>query len=322
MSKGNVVELKKPAGVCDPVTEVLRRGAQQLLAQAIEAEVEAFLANYQGLTLDNGHRRVVRNGYLPEREIQTGIGPVAVKMPKVRDRGKAKGGRKVQFTSKILPPYLRRTKSIEDLIPWLYLKGISTGDFTEALAALLGKDAPGLSASTVSRLKEVWKKDLAAWQRRDLSRKRYVYFWADGIHFKVRLDQAKQCILVIIGADEKGNKELVGIWDGFRESEQSWKELLLDLKRRGLKIGPKLAVGDGGLGFWKALPLVYGQTRAQRCWVHKTANVLNKLPKGSQKQAKQRLHEIWMAETRTRLNRLSITFLTPTGPNTPKRPSA
>jgi putative transposase len=250
------------------------------------------------MTLDNGHRRMVRNRYLPEREIQTGIGPAVVKMPKVRDRGKAKSGCKVQFTSKILPPYLRRTKSIEELISWLYLKGISTGEFREALAALLGPDAPGLSASTVSRLKEVWKKDMVAWQGRDLSRKRFVYFWADGIHFKMRLDQAKQCILVIIGADEKGNKELVGLWDGYRESEQSWKELLLDLKRRGLKIGPKLVVGDGGLGFWKALPQVYGQTRAKRCWVHKTGNVLNNLPKGSQKQAKQRLHEIWMAETK------------------------
>lgn len=298
MSKGNVVEFKKPAGVNDPVTEVLQKGAQKLLAQAIEAEVEAFLARYQGLTLDNGHRRIVRNGYLPDRDIQTGIGPVTVKMPRVRDRGDAAQDGKIQFTSKILPPYLRRAKSIEELIPWLYLKGISTGDFSEALSALLGPDAPGLSASTISRLKDVWKAEMAAWQGRDLSKKRYVYFWADGVYFNVRLEEASQCILVIIGATSDGKKELVGIWDGYRESEQSWKELLLDLKRRGLKIGPKLAVGDGGLGFWKALPQVYGDTRAQRCWVHKTANVLNKLPKGAQPGAKQRLHEIWMAETR------------------------
>ena len=203
----------------------------------------------------------------------------------------------MQFSSKILPPYLRRTKSIEELIPWLYLKGISTGDFSDALAAFLGPDAPGLSASTISRLKDVWKDEMASWQGRDLAKKRYVYFWADRVYFNVRMEEASQCILVIIGATADGKKELVGIWDGYRESEQSWKELLLDLRRRGLKIGPKLAVGDGGLGFWKALPQGYGDTRAQRCWVHKTANVLNKLPKGAQQRVKQRLHVIWMAET-------------------------
>lgn len=298
MKDSNVVELiKSRQDFQDQLSLLLQEGAQRMLAQAVEAEVDAFLASFSCERNAHGFQRLVRNGYLPEREIQTGVGPVKVKMPRVRDQGSGPGER-IRFTSKILPPYLRRTKSIEEMIPWLYLKGISTGDFSEALAALLGKDAPGLSASTVTRLKEVWKKDLAAWQGRDLSRKRYVYFWADGIHFKVRLDQAKQCILVIIGADESGNKELVGIWDGYRESEQSWKELLLDLKRRGLENGPKLAIGDGGLGFWKALPQVYGQTRAQRCWVHKTGNVLNKLPKGAQKQAKQRLQEIWMAETK------------------------
>ena len=298
MSKGNVVELHKPAGVDDPVTEVLRQGARKLLAQAIESEVEAFLAEYAGLTLDNGHRRVVRNGFLPEREVQTGIGSVPVRMPRVRDKGATDEGGKVHFSSKILPPYLRRTKSLEELLPWLYLKGISTGDFSQALAALLGSDAPGLSASTIIRLKDVWKDEMASWQGRSLSRKRYVYFWVDGVHFNVRLEEASQCILVIIGATAEGKKELVAIWDGYRESEQSWRELLLDLKRRGLENGPKLAVGDGALGFWKALPQVYPETRAQRCWVHKTANVLNKLPKGAQKQAKQRLQEIWMAETK------------------------
>ena len=280
-----------------------------MLAQAIESEVEVFLADYAHLTLGNGHRRVVRNGYLPEREIQTGIGPVSVRMPRTRDKGGAGTGGRICFTSKILPPYLRRTKSIEELIPWLYLKGISTGDFSDALAALLGPDAPGLSASTISRLKDIWKDEMADWQGRDLSKKRYVYFWADGVYFNVRLEEASQCILVIIGATAEGKKELVGIWDGYRESEQSWRELLLDLKRRGLKKGPKLAVGDGGLGFWKALPQVYGDTRAQRCWVHKTANVLNKLPKGAQKQAKQRLQEIWMAETRQNAEKAFDYFL-------------
>ena len=299
MDQSNVVEFKNPAGIEDPVTEVLRQGARKLLAQAIEAEVEAFLHEHAGLTVSEGRRRIVRNGYLPEREIQTGIGAVSVRMPRVRDKGRAVQGGKIRFSSTILPPYLRRTKSIEELIPWLYLKGISTGDFSEALSALLGPDAPGLSASTVSRLKEVWKSEMFCWQSRDLSDKRYVYFWADGVYFNVRMEESSQCILVIIGATEDGAKELVGVWDGYRESEQSWKELLLDLHRRGLTIGPKLAVGDGGLGFWKALAQVYGDTRAQRCWVHKTANVLNKLPKGAQKRAKQRLHEIWMAETKS-----------------------
>ncbi len=295
MDESNVIALETPgAGSKDALTEVLRQGACRMLAQAIEAEVEAFVASHDQMRDEEGRRVVIRNGYLPERTIQSGIGDIAVKAPRVRDRS----GSGIRFTSSILPPYLRRTKSIEELIPWLYLKGISTGDFSEALAALLGPDAPGLSATTVSRLKEVWKGELKAWQRRDLDRKRYVYFWADGVYFQARMEQEKQCFLVIIGADEGGNKELVGIWDGFRESEQSWLELLLDLKSRGLEIGPKLATGDGALGFWKALRKVYGETRQQRCWVHKTANVLNKLPKSAQKQAKQRIHEIWMAEGR------------------------
>ncbi len=278
----------------DALNGVLREGAQRMLAQAIETEVEVFLCEHCQVVDGLGRRQVVRNGYLPQRTIQCGLGDIAVKAPRVRDCS----GSGIRFTSAILPPYLRRTKSIEELIPWLYLKGISTGDFSEALAALLGPDAPGLSAATVSRLKEVWKGELDAWQRRDLSGKRYVYFWVDGIYFQARLEQTKQCFLVIIGADEAGNKELVGLWDGFRESEQSWSELLLDLKSRGLEMGPKLATGDGALGFWKALRKVYGETRQQRCWVHKTANVLNKLPKSLQPQAKQRLHEIWMAESR------------------------
>ena len=278
----------------DTLTSLLREGARRMLAQAIEAEVEAFVASHEHIRDEAGRRVVIRNGYLPERTIQSGIGDIAVKAPRARDRS----GSGIRFTSAILPPYLRRTKSIEELIPWLYLKGISTGDFSEALAALLGPDAPGLSPGTVGRLKEVWKGELEGWQRRDLSTKRYVYFWVDGVYFQTRLEQARQCLLVIIGADEAGNKELVGLWDGFRESEQSWLELLLDLKSRGLEMGPKLATGDGALGFWKALRKVYGETRQQRCWVHKTANVLNKLPKTLQQQSKQRLHEIWMAEGR------------------------
>jgi len=236
---------------------------------------------------------VVRNGYQPERTIQTGIGDVPVKQPRVRDRGG-----KIKFSSNILPRYLRRTRSLEELLPWLYLKGVSTNDFATALTALLGADAPGLSAATISRLKEVWKEEQQQWSRRDLSGKNFVYLWADGVHFGVRLEDASQCILVVIGATADGKKQLLAMGDGYRESEASWQELLLDLKQRGLTIDPKLAIGDGALGFWKALPQVFGTTRAQRCWVHKTMNVLNKLPQGLQAKAKADLHEIWMAESR------------------------
>ena len=252
-----------------------------------------FVARHRELKDEHERQRVVRNGYRPERTIQTGIGEVAVKAPRARDRAG-----EVKFHSSILPAYLRRTRSIEELLPWLYLKGLSTGDFSEALAALLGKDAPGLSATTISRLKEIWKGEYEHWTRRDLSGKNFVYLWVDGVHFGVRLEDASQCILVIIGATADGKKELLAMLDGYRESAESWKELLLDLKQRGLTIAPKLAVGDGALGFWKALPQVFGHTRAQRCWVHKTANVLNQLPKGQQAKAKAALHEIWMAESR------------------------
>ncbi len=267
-----------------------------LLAQAVEAEVAEFLGQLEGLTDEHGHRRLVRNGHLPEREVMTGIGPICVTMPRVRDRQAGEG--KISFTSKILPPYLRKAKSLEEFIPWLYLKGVSTGDFSGALSALLGPDAPGLSPSTVGRLKDVWRQERQAWQARRLKGKRYAYFWVDGVYFNVRLEEGRQCILVVMAATEKGKKELLAVWDGYRESEQSWREVLLDLKRRGLEHGPRLAIGDGALGFWKALPQVFGRTRAQRCWVHETAKVLNKLPKAVQPQAKGRLQEIWMAPTR------------------------
>jgi putative transposase len=294
MSQNRAVAFPHPqAASADPLTKVLRQGAKRLLAQAIEAEVETLLACYADVRDDQGRQGVVRNGYLPEREVQTGIGAVSVSVPRVRDRS----GQGIRFHSSILPPYMRRSRSVEALLPWLYLKGVSTGDFSEALASLLGLDAPGLSASTISRLKETWQDELNAWQSRDLSAKRYVYFWVDSLYFEARLEAAKQCMLVIMGADVTGKKELVGLWDGYRESEQSWKEVLLDLKQHGLAQGPSLAIGDGALGFWKAMRQVYGETRRQRCWVHKTANVLNYLPKGKQKQAKQHLHNIWMAES-------------------------
>ena len=280
----------------DPLTEVLRQGAQRLLAQAIEAEIAVLLAQYADCHDSQGRQGVVRNGSLPEREVQTGIGAVRVKVPRGRDRS----GRGIRFHSALLPPYIRQSKSLDALLPWLYLKGVSTGDFAEALQALLGPEAPGLSPATISRLKQGWQQELTQWQSRSLTGKRYVYFWVDGVYFETRLDEARHCILVIIGADPSGHKELVGLWDGYRESEQSWKELLLDLQSRGLEHGPTLAIGDGALGFWKALRQVYGQTRGQRCWVHKTANVLDKLPKDLQPQAKQRLQAIWMAPDRQR----------------------
>ena len=311
MKENTVVAFQNPSDFQkDPLTEVLQAGARELLAQAVEAEVSVFLGSHAALVDAAGRRRVVRNGYLPERFIQTGIGPVSVRQPRVRDRGDGA----IRFTSAILPRYLRRAKSLEDLLPWLYLKGISTGDFGEALAALLGSSAPGLSASTITRLKEVWGVEAERWQRRDLTAKRYVYFWVDGIYFSARMEEEKQCILVIVGATDKGQKELIAIADGYRESEQSWLEVLLDLKRRGLEMGPQLALGDGALGFWKALRQVYPGAREQRCWVHKTGNVLNKLPKGLQKKAKGRLQDIWMAETRKDAESAFDFFLEAYGP--------
>jgi transposase-like protein len=298
MAKDNVIDLKKPeAFVDDPITDILRQGSRRLLTAALEAEIETFLNQYKDIRDDKGCQRVVRNGYLPEREIQTGIGQVSVRAPRIRDRQPDPYRGRIRFTSAILPPYLRKTKSIETLLPWLYLKGVSTGDFTDAMAALLGKGAPGLSAATISRLKTVWQDEYHQWQQRDLSNKRYVYFWVDGIYCNVRMDD-RQCLLVIIAATKHGHKELVALEGGFRESEQSWIEVLVDIKRRGLQIPPELAIGDGSLGFWKALSKVYDTTRWQRCWVHKTANILNKLPKSLQAKAKERLHQIWMADNK------------------------
>ena len=297
MTDTNVFPLSQPGTFTDSPTEVLRNGARALLAQAVGAEVAGFLSRHADELTEDGRRRLVRHGHLPERTIMTGIGPVAVRCPRVRDRV-GEGGERIRFSSAILPPYARRSRSLEVLIPILYLKGISTGDFDEALAALLGKDAGGLSASTIARLKEAWSEEHTRWSKRDLSTKRYVYFWADGIHVQARLEDDAQCLLVVIGATLEGKKELVGLIDGVRESAQSWRALLLDLQRRGLAMGPELAVADGALGFWQAVEEVWPQTRGQRCWVHKTANVLNKLPKSQQSRAKRALQEIWMAETK------------------------
>ena len=300
MPNDNVVRLIQPGAFDDQLTEVLRNGARALLAQAVEAEVSGFLDKNAGLKTEDGRARVVRHGHLPEREVMTGIGPVPVKQPRVRDRGApADDPGRIRFSPAILQPYMRRSKSIETLLPILYLKGISTGDFSEALAALLGKDASGLSASAIGRLKDGWLDEHVAWQKRDLSARRYVYVWADGIHLEARLEDEKQCILVIIGATPEGRKELVGFTDGARESAHDWRELLLDLKRRGLDAQPELMIADGALGFWKAAGEVWPKAAEQRCWVHKTANVLAKLPKSQQPKAKRALQEIWMAETKT-----------------------
>lgn len=297
MTETNVFQFGEPGSFSDPLTEVLRHGARALLAQAVEAELSAWLESHADKRTEDGRRRVVRHGHLPEREIMTGIGPVTVRCPRVRDRvGKA--AERFRFWSAILPRYARRSKSLEVLIPILYLKGVSTGAFEEALTALLGKDASGLSASTISRLKEAWLEEHVRWSKRDLSAQRYVYFWVDGIHVQARLEDDAQCLLVIVGATPEGKKELVGLIDGVRESAQSWRELLLDLKRRGLTIAPEIAVADGALGFWQAVEEVWPKTRGQRCWVHKTANLLNKLPKSQHPKAKQALQEIWMAATK------------------------
>jgi putative transposase len=283
-----------------------------MLAHAIENEVGEYLGRHADERDEDGRRLVVRNGYLPARDLQTGVGMVEVRQPRVHDKRCDAQGQRQRFTSQILPPYLRRTKSLDELIPWLYLRGISTGDFTEALQALLGPQAKGLSATNIVRLKESWQQDWKTWSRRSLHEKRYVYVWADGIHFNIRLedpDNNKQCILVLMGATEDGRKELIAVTDGYRESAQSWRELLLEAKQRGLSAAPTLAIGDGALGFWAALREIYPATREQRCWVHKTANVLNQLPKSIQAKAKARLQEIWMAATRQQANQAFDLFV-------------
>lgn len=306
MKNSNVVEFEKPEGnPRDVLTGIIREGAVTLLTHALEVEIQSFIQDYQGLRMDDGKQQVVRNGYLPARKVQTGIGGVPVRVPRSKDR-KDVG---IVYESAIVPRYLRRSKSIEELIPWLYLRGVSTGNFEDALKALLGENAKGLTASTISRLKASWTQEYQDWQKRDLSAKRYVYFWADGIHMNTRLADGKQCVLVIMGCNDAGIKELVGITDGYSEGTQSWKELLLSLKQQGLEMGPQLAIGDGALGFWKALKEVYGDTRKQRCWVHKTENVLNTLPKSLHAQSKQKLQDIWMAPTKDEANKAFDLFL-------------
>jgi transposase-like protein len=277
--------------------ELAREGARQLLAQALELEVAEFIEKHENRIDAEGRHQVVRNGRMPARELVTGIGPVMIRQPRLDDRGLSETGEE-RFSSQILPRYLRRVPSVDNLIPMLYLKGISTGDMSEALASILGSDAAGLSATNIVRLKAQWEQEYQGWCRRDLSGRQYVYLWVDGIHVNVRLDEEASCILVVMGADGKGKKELLAVSDGYRESKASWREILLDLKRRGMKVGPKLAIGDGALGFWAALREVFPKCREQRCWVHKTANVLDKMPKSVQGKAKSMLHEMWQAPTK------------------------
>ena len=308
MKESTVVRLPSPEGVEDALTEVLRRGARNLIRHAVEAEVAAQLEFYEELQLADGRRRLVRHGHGPEREIVTGIGAVAVRRPKVRDRG-ASGEDRIRFHSAILPRFARRTRSLDAALPTLYLLGVSSGDFGEALSALLGPEASsGMTAGVIGRLKAAWESEHERWRVRSLSGRRYVYVWADGIYLQGRLEDEKQCVLVLIGATPEGRKELLGFQTGFRESAQSWRELLWELKGRGLTMAPELAIGDGALGFWKALDEVFPKTRRQRRWVHKTANVLNKLPKSRQRNAKHDLHQIWLAANRKEAGEALDTF--------------
>ena len=303
-----VIRFPQPEVVDDPLTAVLRTGARRLLAQAIEAEAEDFLAGMAERRLADGRVRFVRHGHGPERTIQTGIGPVEVRRAKVRDRAPAESENRVRFTSRILPRWARRTRSLDALLPVLYLRGVSMGDFQEALAALLGKEAPNLSPSAIARLRSEWEAEHGRWQRRDLSARRYVYIWADGVYLQARLEPQAECMLVMIGATPEGRKELVGFQVGTRESARSWRELLVGLEARGLTIAPELAVGDGALGFWKALEEVFPAIRHQRCWVHKAVNVLNRLPKSLQANARQDLREIWLAPDRMTAEAALATF--------------
>ncbi len=294
MQKNTVIRFRKKDEAIDPLTELLRHGARDLIERAVAEEFDVFLQQHADRRDVLGRAAVVRNGYLPEREVLSGIGPVAVRMPRSRDRS----GESLRFRSSLVPRYVRRSRSLDAVLPWLYLKGVSTGNMSEALAALVGKEAIGLSATVISRLKARWTGEYAAWKRHSLAKERWVYLWADGIYSGIRAEDQRLCLLVVIGVNERGQKRFLVIEDGVRESTESWRAVLRDLKARGLKLAPKLAVGDGALGFWAALEEQFPETRPQRCWVHKTANVLNYLPKSLQPKAKSMLHEIWMSESR------------------------
>ena len=302
MDNHNVVAIQTPS--TDTLTQVLREGAQRLLAQAIQAEVEEFLECHADRRTEDGRAGVTRSGHQPARELQTGIGPVRVRIPKVRSRV----GDPVTFRSSLVPPYVRKTRSLEAALPWLYLKGISTGDMSDALEALVGPEARGLSATTVSRLKRRWSEEYTTWRQTSLADRTWVYVWADGVYNRLRGESGKLCVLVVIGVDDRGRKHLLAVDPGLRESSQSWREVLTNLTSRGMD-APRLAIGDGAMGFWNAVSELWPETRHQRCWMHKTGNVLNRLPKSSQSNAKKALHDIWQAETRSQAVRAFDTFV-------------
>jgi putative transposase len=314
MQEHSAGRLNQPGVISDSLTDLLRRGARGLIETAVEAELELLLDEYRNVTDLQGRRAVVRNGHLPERDILTGVGNIPVRVPKVRDRS----GSGIKFNSAIVPPYVRKAQRVEAALPWLYLRGISTGDMQEALSVLLGEEAKGLSPAVVSRLKAQWTEDYAAWNRRDLSAERYVYVWADGIYSTLRGEDDRLCLLVLIGVNEQGEKRLLALSDGYRESKASWLSVLQDLQARGLTTAPVLAVGDGALGFWAAQEEAWPETRAQRCWVHKTANVLNELPKSIQGKAKAGLQEIWMAATQAQAGKAFDRFVRDFGAKYPK----
>ena len=313
MTKANFLEFAGRDAISDPLTDLLRSGAQQLIQHVVEAELQELLNQHSERRTEDGNAVVVRNGHLPERELQTGLGPVTVKIPKVR----SKSGEPVTFRSALVPPYVRKTKSLEAALPWLYLKGISSGEMDEALKVLIGPEAKGLSASTVSRLKQIWGQEYRNWCDGPLDKDRWVYVWADGVYSGLRGEQMKLCALVVIGVNERGEKHFLAIEDGMRESTQSWREVLLKLKSRGMN-GPELAIGDGAMGFWAALEEVYPETRQQRCWMHKTMNVLNCLPKSAQAKAKDSLHDIWQAETKADAEKAFDLFVKMYEPKYPK----
>jgi len=313
MSKDTVVPLRQPEGQ-DLLSTMLREGAQRLIVEALQVEFEEFLSQFVGQRDEHERAAVVRNGFQPQRELLTGLGPVSVRVPKARSRT----SQSVVFRSALVPPYVRRAKSVDAALPWLYLHGVSTGDMREALSALVGPEAKGLSAPVVARLKRRWSQEYRTWRQSSLGKERWVYLWADGIYSGVRADEERLCALVVIGVNERGHKRFLAIEDGMRESKMSWADLLRDLKKRGLVVPPKLAVGDGALGFWAALEEIFPATRQQRCWVHKTANVLNYLPKSAQAKAKAGLHEIWMAETKQQANLAFDRFVTNYGAKYPK----
>ncbi len=313
MAKNNVIELAGRDTIVDPLTDLLRTGAEKLIYQAVEAELQEQLARYSDRRTGTGLAGVVRNGFLPARELQTNLGPVTVRIPKIR----SKTGEPVTFQSVLVPPYVRKTRTLEAALPWLYLKGVSSGEMAEALKVLVGPQAQGLSASTVSRLKQVWADEYHSWREERLDKDRWVYIWADGIYSGLRAEQAKLCALVVMGVNERGEKHFLAIEDGVRESTQSWREVLLKLKSRGMNT-PKLAVGDGAMGFWAALDEVYPETGQQRCWMHKTGNVLNCLPKTAHVNAKQALHAIWQAETKENAEKAFDLFIETYDPKYPK----